>query len=77
MEEKREKGRKKGNRSKKEGHYPYFVSTFCIGPFNRQKKLRKHRDNFKGGKIFPGSHNIYIVYTPAHLIPMSDAVANN
>ena len=31
----REKGRKEGN-SSKEGKYPYFVSLFYIGPYDRR-----------------------------------------
>ena len=31
------KGRKEGNSSKKEGKYPYFVSLFNIGPYDRKK----------------------------------------
>ena len=31
----REKGRKEGNSSKEEGKYPYFVSLFNIGPYDR------------------------------------------
>ena len=39
-EEKRNKGKKRGgkkegNSSKKEGKYPYFVSLFNIGPYDR------------------------------------------
>ena len=33
----RKKGRKKQNLSKKEENYPYFVSLFHIGPYDRKK----------------------------------------
>ena len=35
------KERTEGNSSKKEGKYPYYVSLFNIGPFDRQKSLQK------------------------------------
>ena len=52
-EEKREEQRKKGRQRrgkreekkgivvKKKGKYPYFVSLFNIGPYDRQKSLQK------------------------------------
>ena len=43
----REKRKRKGNRSKKEGNCPYFVSLFNIGPYVRQKSLQKTGKNFK------------------------------
>ena len=42
-ERKREKRRIKGNRSKKEGNYPYFVSLFHTGPY----MTAKNRDEFQ------------------------------
>ena len=53
MEEKREKETNGGN-------YPYFISLFYIGPYDRQKKVRKKQGLFKKiVKVFPNGHNIY------------------
>ena len=54
-EEQRKKGRqrrgkreeKKGIVVKKKGKYPYFVSLFNIGPYDRQKKSPKIGKNFR------------------------------
>ena len=59
MEEREEKG----NRSKKEGNYPYFVYLFNISLYDREKVPKKQgriSTKFKErGKLFLGVHNIY------------------
>ena len=52
--EKTKKGKKGGKREEKkgivvkeEGKYPYFVSLFNIGPYDRQKSMPKRGKNFK------------------------------
>ena len=42
MKQGRKEGRKEaGNRSVKQRNFPYFVSLFNMGPFDRQKSLQK------------------------------------
>ena len=40
-------GRRKSNKSKKEGNYLHFVSLLNIDPYNRQKRPLKPGMNFK------------------------------
>ena len=45
-----EKGRDTGKWDKEERYYPYFVSIFNIGPYDRLKKQGKNLKNVKWGE---------------------------
>ena len=55
-------GRKEGNSSMKEGKFPYFVSLFDIGPYERQKTGKNQKKIQGGGKFF-FSVAIILIYT--------------
>ena len=66
MGEKRKRGKKgknkrgnkiEGNRSRKEGKYPYFVSLFDIGRKKRQEFIKIYREE---SNIYQGGHYICI-----------------
>ena len=52
--EKEEKGEKEGkedNSIQREGQFPYFVSLFNIGPYDRQKKSEKGKNFNKKSRL--------------------------
>ena len=65
----KEKRRKEGNRIEKGGKYPYFVSLFNVGPYNRQKSLQKKIKNQKLSRGGGGGRFSLVarIYTPGQI----------